>query len=294
MKKIYSASVTPLTDNGSLDVKSLERIIDRNTRHGLSGIFVLGSMGEWSQFDSELRDQVIKESAQIMGKRGEILAGIHGAGLHLTLKNMERVSKYEFDSFVLTLPAKTSRINPMEYLKAVLDASDRPVYYYHCPPNNGVAFSVSQFEEILAHPKIKGIKNSSGDMALRKELIMLKEKYKFALLEGHEWAIDEALIMGCDGALCGLGALGSKVMVSIARAADSGDIKTAVRLQHDLIRIFHGVYGKNLENVWAGQKYALKKLGVISSDHTLVENGPSAARKAEIDKCLAEYKELLD
>jgi dihydrodipicolinate synthase/N-acetylneuraminate lyase len=297
MKKVYSASVTPLTENNRLDVKSLERIIDRNVRHGLNGIFILGSMGEWSQFDNGFRDQLVKESSAIMGERGEILAGIHSTGLDLTLKNMERVSKYKFDSFVLMLPAAYySQINPIRYLISVLDASDRPVYYYHCPPGNGINFTPAQFEEFIQHPKLKGIKNSAGNMALRKELIMLKEKHKFLLLEGHEWAIDEALMVGCDGVLCGMGALASRVMVGIARAVDRKDYEAAVKLQCDLINIFHGVYGTDLSTIWVGQKYALKKLGIISTENTLIQSTETltGARKAEIEACLDKYRKILD
>lgn len=296
MKKIYSATITPLDDSGSLDKRSLEKILERNIRHGLSGVFLLGSMGEWSQLGDDFREDLIRSSVDIVGDRLEILAGIHSTGLGLTLKNMERVADVDCDSYVLTLPCKTSKIDPLDYIMSVLDASDKPVYYYHCPPNNGINLSINQFEEIINHPKLKGIKNSAGNMGLRKELIMLKDKYDFIFLEGHEWAIDEALVMGCDGALCGGGALASKPMVMIADAVDAGDISEAKRVQHELIRIFHGVYGKEFETVCVGQKYAMKHLGLVDNVNTLIESSAllTTQRKKEIEECIDKYRELLD
>ncbi|MCK5538011.1 MAG: dihydrodipicolinate synthase family protein, partial [Bacteroidales bacterium] len=132
--------------------------------------------GEWSKFGDDFREDLIRSSVDIVGNRLEILAGIHSTGLNLTLKNMERVADVNCDSYVLTLPCKTSRLDPMNYIMTVLNASDKPVYYYHCPPNNGINLSRDHFEEIVNHPKLKGIKNSAGDMGLRKELIMLKDK----------------------------------------------------------------------------------------------------------------------
>ena len=108
-------------------------------------------------------------------------------------------------------------------------------------------------------------------MWLRRELICLREKLGTGtlLLEGQEWAVDEGMVVGYDGMICGIGALGSKIMVGIARAVDAGNIAEAIRLQNVLISLFHEIYGCDLANVWTGQKYALMKLGLIESSRTL-------------------------
>jgi dihydrodipicolinate synthase/N-acetylneuraminate lyase len=48
MKKIYSANVTPLTENGEVDRESLARLLERNLAQGIDGFFFLGSMEEWA------------------------------------------------------------------------------------------------------------------------------------------------------------------------------------------------------------------------------------------------------
>lgn len=297
MKKTYSASITPLTPRQTLDEKSLARVIDRNARHGLTGVFLLGSMGEWSQFDNETRDAVIRIGTAAMAGRGEILAGIHSTGLNLTLKNMERIADIPFSSYVITLPNGTSRISPMTYLLTVLDAADRPVFYYHHPGANGIRFGVDDFRRLAQHPRFAGLKNSSSDMMLRKELLMLKSECDFLQLEGNEWAMDEALMLGCDGVLSGGGALTSKMMVDLARAVDQRNFARAMQIQHRLIKLFHLVYGQKLNSVWAGEKYALKVLGVIDCEMTLVESAESLLtpeRRREIETGLQEFRNELD
>ena len=54
--KTYSATVTPLLENGNLDKEGLKNILERNIRHGLSGVFLLGSMGEWGSFSDDFKD----------------------------------------------------------------------------------------------------------------------------------------------------------------------------------------------------------------------------------------------
>lgn len=299
MKKVYSASVTPLLADGSLDTTGLRNILQRNIRHGLNGVFILGSMGEWGSFSDDVKENLVRESAAILAGSGtELLVGINATSLALSLRNLNRYRRYAFDSYVFMLPGRTSALDPVKSILAVLDAADRPVFYYHCPPNNGVDLNLDQFDAIMAHPNLKGIKNSASNMWLRRELILLRNDrgHKTLLLEGQEWATDEALIAGYDGMLCGLGALASKVMVAIARAVDQKNFPEAVSLQNSFIRLFHGVYGKKLENVWVGQKYALVKLELIASPLTLAQEmtALTPSRQAEIEKCLADYKNILD
>ena len=298
MKKVFSATVTPLHEDGTLDKKGLRNIFERNIRHGIDGVFLLGSMGEWGSFDDGFKEEYVRESVGIIGKRMDALVGINATSLPLSLKIMERYSKYDFDSYVFMAPGRTSSLAPVKSILKVLDAADRSVYYYHCPPNNGVNLSLDDFAKIMKHPKLRGIKNSASNMWLRRELIYMKNEKKLnsLLLEGQEWAVDEALIAGYDGMLCGMGALASKVMVGIARAADAGNIAEAVRLQNVFISVFHGVYGIDLANVWNGQKYALVKLGLIESPYTIAQEMDSLTdtAKKRIEECLKQLKEELD
>ena len=297
-KQVFSASITPLTTDGALDKKGISNILERNIRHGIDGVFILGSMGEWSSFDSVFKEDFIKECASVIRNRIKLLVGINATSLSLSLKNMEQYSKYSFDSYVFMLPGRTSRLNPVKSILNILDASDRSVYYYHCPPNNGITLSLDDFAAIMKHPRLMGIKNSASDMWLRRELICLREKLGTGtlLLEGQEWAVDEGMVVGYDGMICGIGALGSKIMVGIARTVDAGNIAEAIRLQNVLISLFHEIYGCDLANVWTGQKYALMKLGLIESSRTLVQEMDSLTDivKRRIEKCLDQMRMELD
>ncbi|MDD4098923.1 MAG: dihydrodipicolinate synthase family protein, partial [Lentisphaeria bacterium] len=238
MKKVYSASVTPLLADGTLDRAGLKNILQRNVRHGLNGVFILGSMGEWGSFSDDFKENLVAESAAILSGTGtELLVGINATSLALSRQSMNRYRRHAFDSYVFMLPGRTSALDPVKSILAVLDAADRPVFYYHCPPNNGIDLNLDQFDAIMAHPNLKGIKNSASNMWLRRELILLRNDrgHRTLLLEGQEWATDEALIAGYDGMLCGLGALASKVMVAIARAVDQKNFLEAVDHQNPFI-----------------------------------------------------------
>ena len=297
-KKVISATITPLNADGTLDKVGLRKVLERNIRQGVDGFFLLGSMGEWGSFSDAFKEETVAEAAAITRGKAELLVGINATSLGLALTNMKCYRGYDFDSYVFMLPAATSNLDPVKSILTVLDKADRPVYYYHCPPNNNKNLTLAQFADICRHPNLKGIKNSAGNMWLGRELVLLRAEqgFKTLFMEGQEWAIDEALLCGYDGMVCGMGALAGKFLVGIARAAERGDWNEAVRLQNRMIVLFHGVYGPMLETVIPGQKYALMKLGLIASPFTFASemNTLTDVAKARIDHCLETMKEEID
>ena len=297
-KKVISATITPLFEDGSLDREWLKNIFERNIRHGIDGVFLFGSMGEWGSFSDAFKEETVELSSQIIGKRMELLTGINATSLPLSLKLMKDYQKYDFSAYVYMPPARTTSRDPLKSALTVLDSADRPVYLYHCPPNNNINFTLEQFETLMQHPNLKGIKNSSSNMWLRRELLLLREEkgYNTLFFEGQEWAADEALYAGCDGMICGMGALCSRMMKKLAVCIDNKDYEGARLVQNDMIKVFHGVYGKDLANVWNGQKYALVKLGLISTPYTIAQEMSSLTEEAKkrIEDCLVQFKEELD
>ena len=292
-KQVISATVTPLLEDASLDRTGLSNIFERNIRHGVDGVFLFGSMGEWGSFSDRFKEEAVEYASQCLRGRIQLLVGINATSLPLSLEIMKNYRKYDFDAYVFMLPGKTSKLDPVRSILRVLDAADRPVYYYHCPPNNNINLTLAQFETIMRHENLKGIKNSASNMWLRRELLLLKAEkgVKTLLFEGQEWAADEALFAGYDGMICGMGALCSKMMRRLADCCDQGDFAGAREAQNDMIRSFHGIYGPDLSTVQNGQKYALMKLGLISSPLTLLQEMSSLTdeAKARIDACLKTY-----
>ena len=65
MKKAISATVTPLNEDMSLDKAGMRNIFERNIRHGLDGVFLFGSMGEWGSFSDAFKEEAVEYAAVI-------------------------------------------------------------------------------------------------------------------------------------------------------------------------------------------------------------------------------------
>jgi 4-hydroxy-tetrahydrodipicolinate synthase len=183
----------------------------------------------------------------------------------------------------------------VKYLHALADRADRPLYFYYLPQFNGVTISMSQFRDILAHPRIAGVKNSAGSMRLRKELLLIKGQKNFELYEGEEWAIDESLLLGCDGAVAGFASTAGKLMKKLAAAIDGGDFPSASKMQYKLLELFYGIYGENVAWWVIGQKYALQYMGILKSSSTRVAAQAvlPEAQRAAVRACVDANRDIL-
>ena len=293
--KVYSASVTPVRADGAVDCESMRKLVRRAVRHGLNGMFVAGSMGEWFTYSLDEREKLIRAAQDEAPGEFEILAGIHASTAAESIAFAERLADCPVAACVLALPKKAQCADPMRHLAEVAAAIGKPLYYYHCPPANGIEFSFAEFAELVRIPNLIGIKNSASHMRLRKELLMIKEKHDFILLEGNEWAVDEAIMVGCDGVLAGSGALCGRILRKIADDAAAGRTADAVRLQRKLIDIFHAVYAPDISTAWTGEKYALWKLGEIATFVTKAQNPDDLGeeRRRAIESCLEANREAL-
>lgn len=296
MKEIISAAISPFAADGSLDVDSARRLYESNLANGCDGFFILGTMGEWALLTPDEKKSLATCACETIAGKAKVLLGISDTGLPGILRNMEMLGHLSHSHWVVTLPGSwAGPACPVDYVSRIADAADRPLYLYYIPAFNGVTITSGQFRDILAHPKVAGLKNSSGSIRTRKELLFIKRTLAFDLYEGEEWGIDEALTGGCDGAVSGFASTGIKLMKTIARCVDRGDADGAREAQYALIEIFHGVYGANAEWWNAGQKYALKYLGIISSDVSRIESQQHLPEdtKALIRSCIDANRDLL-
>ncbi len=297
MKQIISAAVTPYTADDKVDLESAARLYEFDLRQGIDGFFIFGSMGEWALLTNEEKDSLAECACSVIGDKAKILLGIADTGMPNILRNMERLHHLKHSHWTVILPPSwTGPENaPVEYLHKIADASDRPMYVYYIPCFNGVTITTDQFRDILSHPKIVGLKNSSGSIRDRKELLLLKKTVDFELFEGEEWGIDEALWAGCDGAVAGFGSTGAKLMKNIANKVDAGDFDAARELQFRLIGLFHEIYGEDAMWWCAGQKYALKYMGILSdaASRMVSQQGLPESHKAIVRSCIDANRDLL-
>ena len=79
------------------DRNGLKNIFERNVRHGIDGVFLFGSMGEWGSFSDAFKEEGVELASELLKGKADLLVGINATSLPLSLANMKRYQKYDFE-----------------------------------------------------------------------------------------------------------------------------------------------------------------------------------------------------
>jgi 4-hydroxy-tetrahydrodipicolinate synthase len=140
---VYIIAATPFTDDGALDHDSLRRLVDFYVGHGVSGLTILGMMGEANKMTAEERRAVIDT---VLDRAGDVpvVVGVSDAGL----ANLVDLASYAMDRGAAGVmvapnagPVREDRIEA--YFHTVCDAlgDDVPVVFQDFPLSTGLPVS---------------------------------------------------------------------------------------------------------------------------------------------------------
>lgn len=144
-KDVFIISATPFTENGELDLFSTDSLVDFYLNSGVSGMTILGIMGEAQKMAT---DESLKFSNHIIrrvGGRIPIVVGVSGA----SLDNMKRLSHSVMNDgasgvMVAPMPGLGTETKIDQYYKQVCQAlgPEVPICLQDYPQTTGVQFSV--------------------------------------------------------------------------------------------------------------------------------------------------------
>jgi 4-hydroxy-tetrahydrodipicolinate synthase len=268
--------VTPLTPEYDVDTASLARLIEHQLAAGVHGVFVLGTSGEGTFLTDEQRQVVLETTVAEVSGQVPVLAGVIDASTARAGAHLSAALKAGVDGLVATAPFYAAT-HPAEmerhFVRLASLAGDTPLYAYDIPSRVGVKLPSSLMIELGQRGVIAGVKDSSGQEASLRGLVLDRRDAGlagFAIMTGSEVTVDSSLAFGVDGVVPGLGNVDPAGYVRVYDAVTAGDLSTARAEQDRLIRLFDiikaGDRGRMSGNSAAlgAFKAALWLLGVIA------------------------------
>ncbi len=263
--------VTPLKDNDTLDVESLERLIEHLIAGGVHGLFVLGTTGEEQSLSYRLRKQMIEESCRINKGRLPLLVCITDTSIVESVN----LAKFAADcgaSGVVSAPPyyfATGQPELAEYYEELVPQLPLPLFLYNMPSHVKVSFAPSTIHRIAQNPQVVGFKDSSANSVyFQSVMYAMKDRPDFAMLVGPEEITGECVLMGGHGGVNGGANMFPELYVAMYNAAKEGNLSEVVRLQKYIMQISATIYtvGQHGSSYLKGLKCALSLLGIINSD----------------------------
>ena len=263
--------VTPLVDNETLDVESLERLIEHLIQGGVHGLFVLGTTGEEQSLSYDVRKQMIKESCRINRGRLPLLACITDTSIVESIKLAKVAADCGADGVVSAPPYYFATGQPelAQFYEELVPQLPLPVFLYNMPSHVKVSFAPDTVARIAKNPQVVGFKDSSAN-AVYFQSVMYKVQHRkdFAMLVGPEEITGECVLLGGHGGINGGANMFPELYVGMYHAARNRDIETVLKLQQLIMQISTSIYtvGKHGSSYLKGLKCALAQLGIINDD----------------------------
>ncbi len=266
---------TPLTEAFEVDTQSLQRLIEFQLAAGVHGLFVLGSTGETAFLTDAQRTTVLEVAVYTAGGQVPVLAGVIDMTTARTLEHARTARKAGVDGIVMTAPFYTriSQVELVEHFRLVHAALDLPLFAYDIPVGVHTKIARETILQMVSDGLIIGVKDSSGDEANFRALVLEREKFQtFITFTGSELLVDTALQMGASGAVPGLANVDPAGYVRLYQAGQAEDWQAARREQERLFRLFSIVAAGTPGRMGAGSsamggfKTALLLRGVIATN----------------------------
>ena len=235
--------VTPVTQDGRLDVDAVGRIICFFADHQVSPL-LMGTTGEGnsvSQADGQLFvETAVNARNQWSENHGPcamvIYAGLTGNCFSEQVRQAEVYTALGADVIVATLPTYYALTEEQmyEYYHTLADCITGPLMLYNILATTHMSIPVDVIRRLADHPNIVGLKDSERDLERMAQCIAIAQgRDDFAYFCG--WAAQSAhsLALGGNGIVPSTGNYVPDMFSQLYDAAVSGDMDTANHLQDE-------------------------------------------------------------
>lgn len=261
--------VTPLSDNNTLDMDGLQRLIERLIAGGVAGLFILGTTGEAQSLSYKLRVDMIVQTCRLAAGRLPVLVCISDTSIVESV-SLAQVAADNGAAAVVSAPPyyyAPAQAELIEFYANLLKQLPLPLFLYNMPTHTKVNFAPATVRTIAENPGVIGFKDSSANTVYFQSVMsVMKDRPDFYLFVGPEEVMGECVLMGGHGGINGGANMFPELYVAVYNAARQGDLQRVHQLQQVIMQISNSVYsvGKHGSSYLKGLKSALHIMGVCN------------------------------
>ncbi len=255
------AIVTPMFDDGRLDMPSLNALIDFHIDQGTDGIVIVGTTGESPTVDFDEHCLLIKTAVSQVNGRVPVIAGTGANSTKEAIELTQKARDLGVDACLLVAPYynKPTQEGLYQHFMAIANAVDVPQILYNVPGRTGCDITNDTTLRLAAHKNIIGIKDATGGIERGTDLILRAPK-DFAVLSGDDATAMSLMLLGGKGVITVTGNVAPKFMHEMCAAAIAGDAIKAREINAKLFQLHQKLF---IEANPMPVKWVLAQMGLI-------------------------------
>lgn len=257
------AIVTPMFEDGRLDLDTLKTLMEFHIAQGSDGIVIVGTTGESPTVSVEEHCLLIKTAVEVANGRIPIIAGTGANATQEAIELTQKAKTLGADACLLVAPYynKPTQEGLYQHFMAVANAVDIPQILYNVPGRTGCDLSNDTVIRLAQHPNIIGIKDATGGLERGTDLILRAPK-AFAVLSGDDATAAALMLMGGKGVITVTGNVAPKLMHDMCLAALAGDVALTRELNAKLFGLHQKLF---IEANPMPVKWVLAEMGLIKT-----------------------------
>ena len=203
---VFPAATTQLKKDQSIDLDATARHLEALIDSGVSGLILLGSLGENQTLDPEEKRRVLSAGVAVARGRVPVLSGVAESSTGLAVRYARDAERLGADGLMLMPPMsyKGDARETLAYFRAVAKATGLPIMIYNNPISYANDITPPMFAELAAVRNFVALKESSGDT---RRITDLRNTVggRYAIFTGVDNLVLESAILGIDGWVAGTG-----------------------------------------------------------------------------------------
>jgi 4-hydroxy-tetrahydrodipicolinate synthase len=261
LKGSLVAIVSPMLEDGSLDLDALRQLTDWHIAEGIEGIVIVGTTGESPTVDFEEHCLLIKTAVEQAAGRVPVIAGTGGNSTREAIELQAYAKKAGADLCLSVVPYynKPTQEGLYRHFKAIAEAVDIPMIVYNvpgrtvCDMQNDTALRLAQVSNIV------GIKDATGNLERGADLVRRAPK-DFAVYSGDDGTGLPLMLMGGHGVISVTANVAPRAMREMCVAAFAGDLARARAINNKLLGLHRHLF---VEANPIPVKWVLREMGLI-------------------------------
>ena len=257
------AIVTPMFDDGSVDNRGLEGLIEFHLDAGTDAIVIAGTTGESATLDEKEHCKLIADTVAMVERKIPVIAGTGANSTREAIQLTQCAKEGGADACLLVTPYynKPTQEGLYQHYKMIAETVAIPQILYNVPGRTACDMSNETTGRLADISNIVGIKDATGDMARGEELIK-RLGDRMEVYSGDDGTTLELIRLGARGGISVTANVAPAKMHQMLSAALAGDFDTANSINETLLPLHNNLF---LEANPIPVKWAMHEMGKISS-----------------------------
>ena len=238
-----AATVTPMRQDGSVNLKKYSDHIDELIQKGVDAIIVNGTTGESATLSDEEQYNIICCAKDVINHRVPLISGAGSNNTHHAAKLALNARNAGADAILSVTPYynKANECGLLEHYNFITKWCQLPTIVYNVPSRTGVNIHPETYAKLAENPFICAIKEASGNLAQAERTLSLCGD-KIDIYSGNDELTVPFLSIGAKGVISVAANIVPKEMQELCSLYFEGKYIDSSKRQIELIPLIDALF----------------------------------------------------